>query len=398
MPYRRLILTLTAVALGTALLLEFFARRQPDPAEQFREALAALDRSDFGTVARTISSLERRPAFVGHVHLLRGGLLVRRGEPAAALEELTARRPEGEIRAPGLLFFCEALHQLGHLAAAEDVARQLIEEQPENADAHRWLAAIYYDLAANNAAIAELGIVVTLRPEDYRPRHLLGVIYFDFEKFSEAARHYRKALDLNPPPATRAAIVQHLVRAMVRSREYEAALQVLEDESGFPLDDPWLLALASECHWALGRRDEAQRLLEMAQERNPDERAVLLLKARVQMETGDPEAAIAPLVRHLDHDRHDFECRYRLALSYQRLGRSKDYERESARMLASQQLRKELSESSDQAVEEPRNAEVRDRIAEICDRLDKPELAEIYRQAARECRRTARGPLPQTPP
>jgi predicted Zn-dependent protease len=163
-------------------------------------------------------------------------------------------------------------------------------------------------------------------------------------------------------------------------------LKVLDDEFDSPPDDPWLLALASECNWSMGREKEARPLLASAEESNPDERQVLLLKARIQMETGDPEAAIDPLRRHLQNDRHDFECRYRLALLYQRLGRSHDYERESALMLASQKLRNELNESSDRAVEEPRNAEVRERIAEICERLDKPELAAIYRTAARACR------------
>ncbi len=79
---------------------------------------------------------------------------------------------------------------------------------------------------------------------------------------------------------------------------------------------------------------------------------------------------------------------------YQRLGRSKDHDREHALMIASQKLRNELNDLSDQAVEEPRNADVRDRIAAICDRLDKPDLAEIYRKAARECRGAAPGPQP----
>src|SRR4029077_9904072 len=122
----------------------------------------------------------------------------------------------------------------------------------------RWLAAVYYDLSANNAAIAELGIVTALRPQDYRPRQLLGQIYFDFEKFQDAARQYRKALELKPPPELRSDFIRNLVRALVRSRDYEAALTVLEKEFDSLPDDPWLLALASECNWSMGREQEAR--------------------------------------------------------------------------------------------------------------------------------------------
>jgi len=384
---RRLMLILLVVSGAASLALWFACReRHVDRAREFREALVALHRGELKKVARTIQSLEPSPKFAEHVHVLRAAVSLRSGDPAAALADLTAHRPEGELRAPVLLFVCEALYQLGQLTAAETAARQLIDEEPSNADAHRWLAAVYYDLSANNAAIAELGTVIALSPDDYRPRALLGLIYSDFEKYQDAGLQYRKALDLAPPLESRRNISRGLIKALVRSREYDAALRTVEREFESPPEDAELLALASECHWALGREREAQRLLHLAQGRSPDERQVLLLSARMQMETGVPGAAIEPLAQHLERDPHDFECRYRLALLYQRLGRPQDFERESARMLASQRLRQELSDLSDQAVEQPRNAEVRERIAAICDQLDNPGLARFYRQAAQACR------------
>lgn len=353
------------------------------PEEHFRQAMAALERHDLETVAVKVKILRDHPGFETHVNLLHGAYRLRRGNPEAALRELSARRPDGELRAPVLLHVVESFYQLGKLAEAEMIARQLEQEQPENTDAHRWLAAIYYDLGALNSAIKELGVVTTLAPNDFQPRHLLGLIYFDSDKYAEATKHYRKALALEPSPKQRRQIIHNLAQALVKTREYQAALDVLEQASV----DAFLLALKSQCQWGLGEHGRARQTLKQAEVLDPDERLVLLLKARIEIEADNPQAAVEPLQRHLDRDPHDFECRYQLALSYRSLGQSERYKTEIARMQESKELRRQLSDFGEQAVDRPRDAKIRDRVADVCDKLGKHRLAQTYRQAASACRR-----------
>ena len=378
-----LVLLLPVAALGIVLGVIFRPKSVLSPEERFRQAMAALEARDLKSVARTIKVLRREPGFETHVNLLLGASLLQTGSAEAALKRLSARRPEGELRAPVLLLVAEAFYGLGRLTETELIARQLEHEQPDNVDAHRWLAAVYYDLGALNSAIKELGVVITLDPQDYQPRHLLGLIYFDSDNYADATKHYYKALELGPPPVKRREIIDDLAKVLVKLRAYRDALELLEQASL----DAMLLALKSQCHWALGEHDLAIQILKQAEELDPDERQVLLLKGSIETEADNAEAAISPFTRHLKRDPHDFECRYRLALAYRSLGRIDRYETEIARMQESKELREQLTELGQQAADQPRNAEIRDRIADICEKLGKHELAETYRTAADSCRR-----------
>jgi predicted Zn-dependent protease len=104
-------------------------------------------------------------------------------------------------------------------------------------------------------------------------------------------------------------------------------------------------------------------------------------------------AIVKPLQRLLNQDPHDTACRYQLAQAWQRLGQTKKYKQEMARHKVSEELKKELTETNLQANRAPDNAEVRDRLAEICETLGKHDLARMWRQAAAACRRL---PQPQS--
>ena len=59
---------------------------------------------------------------------------------------------------------------------------------------------------------------------------------------------------------------------------------------------------------------------------------------------------------------------------------------ERFRLLAkSQQLFREMSDLNQQAIERPRDAAVRRRLADVCTQLNKPELAQMWRKAANSC-------------
>ncbi|HLQ44646.1 MAG TPA: hypothetical protein VK137_07960, partial [Planctomycetaceae bacterium] len=77
-----------ALALGVRLL----PRTSAD--NEFRLGRAALERGEWAAVSRHIARLRQNPAFADHVHVLRGGLLLRTGEPRGAIDELARVRAD----------------------------------------------------------------------------------------------------------------------------------------------------------------------------------------------------------------------------------------------------------------------------------------------------------------
>jgi tetratricopeptide (TPR) repeat protein len=363
--------------------------------KQYQRALLALETGDLRAVATAVRRLESVPQFEERARYLRAACLTRRGNRDQALAELAEAPQTRELLVPMLLLVAEAQYREGRLAEAESAARRALEEEPDNVDAHRWLASVLYDLGANQAAVVELSAITRLAPHDFSPHHLLATIEFDSERFQEAASEYRAALERKPPAAMRLELVRGLATALVAHREYAAALQTLETEQNRMAlsQDAICLALEAECRWNLGQHDQAQNLLEQAALIDDHELRLLQVRSRILVESGQPAGAVPLLEELLQKDPHDFESRYRLALAFRKLNDAARADEEMRRMRESQALRRKLSDLSDQAVSRPRDARVRDELAAVCEKLAKPELAKLYRQAAEACRQTASPPV-----
>jgi hypothetical protein len=68
------------------------------------------------------------------------------------------------------------------------------------------------------------------------------------------------------------------------------------------------------------------------------------------------------------------------------LNRQQDFEREIGLFQKNSDAAKRLTELNIKAVQDPRDPIVRDQLAELCDSLGKKELAEMWREAAQNCR------------
>jgi len=361
--------------------------------ERFQRAMAAVDRGNVAAIESTAQKLLSEPGYREHAKLLQVAILVTSGRSEAALSDLAAMTPPESLRTPAQILTTRALYQMHRFVEARLVIQEVLEREPDNADARRWLASIYWDLGANAAAAAELRKVIRLEPRDYRPWHLLGVIEFDAEHYAESIDNFRNALKRDPPLERRADVVRRLAQSLAKARRYPEILELAADEK---LTDATLLALSGEAHWSLGRPKQARASLDRAISLEPENRFALLLTAQIEMQAGDAQKAISPLQKHLRSDPHDFEARYRLAMCYRSERQLKRYKEEMHRAEESRALRKRLSELSDQAVIQPGNAEVRAEIAAVCRQLGKTKLAELYQRAA-EAYRRYRSRNPRTP-
>jgi tetratricopeptide (TPR) repeat protein len=352
--------------------------------ERVTQAIADLGRHDSRPIdAALVRILEEKPKFVSEHRLLRGIEFLRDGDSDAALRTFAGVRPEGRVRIPLMISVGNALYKTGRLADAERVFRQVEFENPDVASAHRWLVTIYHDLGAMQSVLAQLEKVVALEPEDYTAYRLKGLVYLeDFLKPRDAIDSYRKALARNPPGDQAQAIRTELARALIHINDYSGALEVL-DAAG---QTAFVLGLKAECEWNMSEMDEAVRLLEHARSLDPDERVVLYLTGRFALEEGRAAEAIESFRLLLERDPHDVQTRYQLAQAYRKLGDSAAVAAELERMNESKALSEKLGPMFEQAILRPNDAEIRDELATLCQKLGKRELARVWKRAAAQLR------------
>jgi tetratricopeptide (TPR) repeat protein len=333
--------------------------------------------------AALLRELEGKPAHAGELRLFRGVQLLRAGNPGAALDAFAAVRPEGRLRIPLLLNVSNALYKTGRLAEAERLFRQVEFENPRVVSAHRWLVTIYHDLGAMQSVLAQLEKVAELEPGDFYAYRLMGLIYLeDFMRPRDAVENYRKALARNPPAQQAQAMRTELARALLNLNDYAGALEVLDEAEQNAL----VLGLKADCQWSMSHVDEAVRLLERARSLDPDERIVLFLTARFALEEGRARDAIEPFRMLLERDPHDVQTRYQLSQAYRQTGDAGAATAELERMNESKDLTEKLGPMFEQAIRRPNDAEIRDELAVLCDRLGKRDLARVWRRAAAQLR------------
>jgi tetratricopeptide (TPR) repeat protein len=369
---------------GIASILGAWAWRQHRLDLDVEQAVASLENGgDAWGNEEFLMQVSRSGRYDGQLRLFRGAYLLRTGQAAAVLPSLAGLRAEGPLRLALLLVRSEACYKTGRLPEAEQGFLQAVSVNPQNSRGHRWLATIYHDLGNINASFAELEKVAELEPDDFYAFRLMGMLnLLDYQQNKEAAECYRKALARHPPANEVPAIRGELAQALVAMNDYTGALDVLSEVE----DTAQFLAQKAECRWGLGERDEAAELLKQALALDAGERGALLLSARIALEDSKPQSAIKPLQRVLQRDPNDFNARYQLSMAYQGLGDKAAAAAELERMRTSRALLDQLSKSYFEAVQQPRDARVRDEIAELCEKLNKRELAELWRRSAEFCR------------
>jgi tetratricopeptide (TPR) repeat protein len=358
--------------------------RRRDLQRRIDLAVTALhDDGSLDVVRDALGLLAGRPEWRSTERFLQGGILLRSENPGAALREFQFVRNDGNLRIPLHLLTGRALLQTGQLIEAARVLQVVVSEQPDDPEGHRWLAMVCHEFGSGTAALAELQHVVRLRPDHFLGYRLVGLIYADdYQMYELAARHYREALDRQPPEPHLTEIRRELVRCLLLMKRYAEVLDVLEDlpESFFKQ------VVAVEAHWGLGESAEAIRLLDRLEETNPDEEGVLMLGAVLAIDQGDARSAVPRLQKVLERNPQNYVARYHLSLAYQNLGDTNASKAESERMLEIRKLQKRLEELHKQAFRQPADADVREELAAVCEQLGQTADAVRWRRNAAQTR------------
>ncbi len=398
---RRLLVWLLGLTVVCGLVGAWAARwyytTQPD--YRLRCGQEALSRGDAEAAERQALQLETA-GHADYAHLLRAEVLFCARRYAQTLQELNQIRDQGELRLKAIALSGQCLLYLREAREAERVFHFVLSECPDHIDAHRGLAALYYDRGAMWLAVQHLETVARLEPRDGRPYRWLGLIYKDLPyDNARAISCYEEALCRELSEQAAEEVKEELAECLVKQSDYVQALEVLEGCDHEAAETPKLVALRAECLWALGRGTEAQALVDRALSAQPRFPGLLRLRAQWHVQDKGLPAAASLLERALEIDRHDYLSRFQLYLVYQSLGRPAAAAEQRRLGQQTQNDLKELTDLNLQAMNKPRDASVRRRLAELCQKLDKPDLAAMWLRAAADCSpgpETSSGQAPAT--
>jgi tetratricopeptide (TPR) repeat protein len=394
---RRLLVPLLSLALLGGLGAGAYAwwKAASDADARLKQGLEALQSGDSKKAEHLMWLLEAGD-HKDHALLLRAQLLFQEAKPLldanqvksvehllkSCLIELNKIRDQGTLRVQALALSGQCLVYLGEYAQAENALIFVIRENPDHADAHRSLAALYFNQGASSVAVAHLREVARLDERDGRPHRFMGTIYKLLEQYSLAIPCYEAALERQLADTTAQEARLELAECLVKTLDFDRAWLLLENETDSTAD---LAALRGECLVGMARTAEAQALLDRGLKEYPVSVKLLQQRAKLYQDAHQSKEAAALLERAIKIDPGDYTGHYLLAQAYESLDLTTQAAEERR---ISEQIKGylvEMTRLNEEATNNPWNASIRRRIAEICVKLGRPDQANLWLQAAAAC-------------
>ena len=353
------------------------------PDELFQQGVQGIRDRNVGEIRSALGGLAPLADQSERVQLLRGALSLLSDDPQGALQHFAKLTPQGQNRDLLLTLTGETLYRVGQLDDAEHCLLLAIQETPDNVDAIRWLATVYYDLGDIEQTLRMLETVSRVAPLDYRPHHMQGAIYRDYGEHKKAIMALSKAVELAAGNEIQAELRPLLASSQMSLKQFDAAMVTLQECPTTTVT----LSLRADCLWQKGQSAEAGQALAQAESLGELPAAGRRLKARVLLERNELHQSRQLLESLITTTPSDEESEYMLALLFRQLKDESQYQIHLKRSESMKSLKNSLTELSQKAMQEPTNAEVRDQLAGICDQLELKPLAQVWRTAAASCRR-----------
>jgi tetratricopeptide (TPR) repeat protein len=346
----------------------FLLARTARRAEAFDEAERYLARcKELGWVEEA-TSLEKALAQVqrGHVARLEGYLhsCVQKDHPDAAI--ILEALAEGYLKT-------------FQLPKARICLDQLIERQPENAQALVWRGETLLRLHRNADALADFRQALTLDPERADVRLRLAELLLERQQAAEALRHYEWLHEQKPADR---AVRLGLARCYARTNRVAEAIPLLDKLLAELPDDAVALTERGKAALQVGPAEEAEKWLRRAVELAPyDREAVYNLLQCLEAQNRQEEAAR----RKTDLDRIDAD-QDRLKELTKRIAESPGdaaLRCEAGQILLRNGLEQEGLRWLASALElDPHQARVHRALADYFEKTGRKEEAAVHRRAA----------------
>lgn len=348
------------------------------PADCFARALVAIRAQNAADVEYELMWLAGKSDYEAQSSLLAGWLFLERRDVERALDEFRFTTDIPGQKSLSLALIGRAFYQAQRFPEAEKALLASLRENPDEVEAHRWLGAAYYDVGRIPQAEAHLLRVAELAPADPRPHRLIGQIRREAGEFDGAIESYQESLRRDAHQPDRDAILLELTRCLYHLRRYDDAIATLADGPSNP--DSW--ALQAECHQALNRAADAQRLLDQALAVDPDHELSLFLASTLAKEAGNKERVVELLSRAAAAHPESYQLHYSLSQALRAAGRNDDSQRVQAAAEALRKVYERLDSLKSLAVTDTASAQLRYEIGALSAQLGNFEAAEGWFKAA----------------
>jgi tetratricopeptide (TPR) repeat protein len=259
--------------------------------------------------------------------------------------------------------------------------RKAWKARPNDAEIPRWIAVAAYDLGDRTTALDALEAVTKLQPDDAKAWRTMGLIQKEKARYQAALAAYDASLKIDrAQPAVRFERAETLA-ALGRFADAEAALK--ESRGGASAADR--AALLARCQIGQGNLDAAKSTLAAALLTVPDHPQLLGERATIDRTEGHFDDALRRLDESIRAEPFTAQWHYQRGLVLRSLGRSAEAEKALARARELQEDFARLSRLDDEAARRPDDAEVREQLGDLCQRLGKAELAASWYIAALSC-------------
>lgn len=182
----------------------------------------------------------------------------------------------------------ERLYSIGQHDGAIESLKRLLSEDPDDAEAHAWLAACLLRKRRLYAAGIEAGMAVTLAPDSIFARWIDAELALAKRDLVRAGQHVDWLLATAPESAE-----FHLLRArwMQLSGKGRETLPVLEQALACDPDNAETLAALSAFHCDAGSLEQAEQYALAALKSAPESTSALVARGHVCLQRGDVQAA-----------------------------------------------------------------------------------------------------------
>jgi tetratricopeptide (TPR) repeat protein len=304
----------------------------------------------------------------------------------AALAELAKIQDDGPIGAEGTVLAAECLLYIDEKRLAEEGLRVLIKRHPDNLEAHRLLSVIYIDLNSPGGAIKHLEEWTRLEPSNGLPYRWIGFFQKDNNEQGPAIKAYQEALKRNLKPEARAETIKELTEIYLLSEGNPAqALETLALGTPEFQSDPDVLALRVECLVSMGKDAEALKLVEQALRDNPKNTKILVLRAQIYINENKPELALPLLEKAVELDPYDLRAQTQLMNIYAQLGKKELADKQRAQVEEVTKIQTTWAALRSKANTLPWDADVRYELGALCVKINRPDDARTWLQAALAC-------------
>jgi tetratricopeptide (TPR) repeat protein len=377
--WRSILVSAVVIGVVGASMVWWWYTSRPD--YRLQQARSAVVRGDT-KVAERQALLFEAGADRDRAHLLRAHLFVHEKYYAKALQHLNQVRDQGALRLEAAAMTGRCLVELGETYQAERAYRFLLRKDPDHADAHRGLAAVYFDQGALPQAIQHCQEWARLQPTDGKPHRFMGFIYRDLEKYEQAILSFREALARDLSRDVHEEVRLEMAESLIKRGHFQAALDALAQSQPPAEGLAKKLTLSAEAARGLGQSARAKALVDDALRLDRDHVPGLRLAGALFLESKEFDKAVYVLEHAVRRDPHDFTARHRLSQAYVGLGRLDAAREQQTKMKESQTLLSELNRLGQRLMNDPRDAHTHARLAEVFDKLSRPADAARSRRNA----------------